>query len=165
MNDKTDIVQGVTRRLQEAGDAWPAALSDVLEMVLADVDCVTGTIHRLDPGTGRLHVLAYKGIPEAILDRVRDIPIGKGMAGMAAERRAPVQVCNLQEDQSGVVRPGAKLTEMEGAVACPMLVEGELCGTIGVAKPTPYEFTDAEMQRLTGVAEAIGRVIRGTADR
>lgn len=164
MTEKIDIVQSVSRRLREAGGAWPAALPDVLEMVLADFDCVTGTIHRLDPGTGRLHIMAYKGIPEAILDRVRDIPIGKGMAGLAAERRAPVQVCNLQEDESGVVRPGAKQTQMEGAVACPMLVEGELCGTIGVAKPIPYEFTDAEIQRLTGVAEAIGRVIRGSSD-
>jgi putative methionine-R-sulfoxide reductase with GAF domain len=91
---------------------------------------------------------------------VQVIPIGKGMAGIAAMRREPVQVCNLQSDASGVVRPGAKLTQMEGSLAAPMLDGDRLCGVFGIAKPVPYEFTPAEQQLLLAVGAAIARARR-----
>ena len=63
-----------------------------------------------------------------------------------------MQVCNLQTDQSGVVRPGAKMTQMEGSLAVPMLDGGALRGVLGIAKPVAYEFTAAETQLLLDVA-------------
>ena len=103
-----------------------------------------------------LDLLAQRGIPESILPMVSKIPVGKGMAGLAAERREPVQVCNLQTDDSGDVRPGAKDTKMEGSVAAPMFdAEGELIGTIGVAKPVAYDFSDDEMNLLAEVGRTI----------
>ena len=44
------------------------------------------------------------------------IPFGKGMAGICAERREPVSMCNLQTDDSGVARPTAKETKVAGAL-------------------------------------------------
>lgn len=71
------------------------------------------------------------------------------MAGIAAERGEPVQVCNLQTDSSGVVRPGARDTKMEGSIAAPMLDSaGALKGTLGVAKPVAYDFTALECDLL-----------------
>ena len=105
-----------------------------------------------------LDLLAQRGIPESILPMVSKIPVSKGMAGLAAERREPVQVCNLQTDDSGDVRPGTKDTKMEGSVAAPMFdPAGELRGTLGVAKPVAYDFTDEEMALL----EELGRTIAG----
>src|SRR5262245_41894535 len=94
-----------------------------LEMILPHLSCITGTIHRLGPTPDHLVPLAQRGVPDSILDTVNRIPIGKGMAGLAAQRKEAVQVCNLQADNSGVARPGARETRMEGAVAVPMLVE------------------------------------------
>ncbi len=136
-------------------------LASVLEKTLKHFDCVVGTIHALDPATGMLKLLVQRGIPGAILDRVRMIPVGKGMAGLAAERREPVQVCNLQTDASGVAKPGAKETKMEGSISFPMLVGGQLRGTMGVAKPVPYEFTPEE----TGLLMEIGRLVGQTLGR
>ena len=127
-----------------------------LDLALNHFDCAVGTIHVLDPQTNMLRLLADRGIPEAIKDRVRQIPIGKGMAGLAAQRLQPVQVCNLQTDESGVAKPAAKLTEMKGSIALPILVDGKLRGTFGVGKPTEYEFTPAETQALLHIAELIG---------
>lgn len=127
--------------------------SQLLDAVLAHFDCPVGTVHLLDGGDGLLHLAAQRGLPEAVLGRVGVIPIGKGMAGIAAERREPVQVCNLQTDQSGVVRPGAKLTQMEGSLAVPMLDRGSLRGVLGVAKPVAYEFSAGETRLLLAVAE------------
>jgi hypothetical protein len=44
---------------------------------------------------------------------------------------------------------------MEGSIAAPMLDGGKLRGTIGVAKPTTYEFTSEESSRLLRIGELI----------
>ena len=124
-------------------------LPQVLDQLLERFACTTGTVHLLDEQPGMLKLVAQRGIPEIVLDKIKVIPVGKGMAGIAAERRAPVQVCNLQTDSSGVVKPGARDTKMEGSVAAPMLnAQGVLKGTLGVAKPVPYDFTEQECDLL-----------------
>jgi signal transduction protein with GAF and PtsI domain len=143
------------------GGATEATLLAVLDRVLGHFECVTGTIHALDPASGRLRLQAQRGIPPAILDRVVLIPVGKGMAGIAAERREPVQVCNLQTDTSGVAKPGAKETRMEGSIAVPMLVGGRLRGVLGVAKPVAYDFSEAETNLLLEIAAVIGDRLGG----
>ena len=88
------------------------------------------------------------------------IPIGKGMAGIAAERMQPVQVCNLQTDASGVAKPGAKDTKMEGSISAPMILDGKLRGTLGAAKPIPYEFSDAESSLLLEAGAIIASFLK-----
>ncbi len=46
---------------------------------------------------------------------------------------------------------------MEGSLAAPLLLDGQLHGTIGIAKPVPYEFSDEEIAALTRISEAICR--------
>ena len=131
----------------------------LLTQTLATFDCTTGTLHRLDPETGLLLLVAYAGMPEFLLPKISQIPIGKGMAGIAAERREAVQLCNLQTDESGVARPAARNTKVEGSIALPLLLNGELHGTLGIAKPVPYDFTDDEVAALMQLGEAICRVL------
>ncbi len=157
MNQTTNDVKLLTEIdtiLAERG-ATNDALLAILDRTLTRFDCVTGSIHLLSKADNMLELLAQRGIPEAILDRVRHIPIGKGMAGIAAERLAPVQVCNLQTDDSGVAKPGAKMTEMKGSIAAPMFAGNELRGTIGVAKPQEYEFTPQEQTLLLEIGQRI----------
>ncbi len=149
------LVDAVTPHLTSNPPAWPA----ILELLSKHFDTVVGTIHLLRDD-GLLHIAAQRGLPPPVLDKVSVIPIGKGMAGIAAERRAPVQVCNLQTDQSGVVRPGAKMTQMEGSLAAPMLDGDRLVGVLGVAKPVAYDFTEAEQARLLEVGACIARRLR-----
>ena len=149
------LLREVEARLADR-TAGEADLLAVLDRVLAAFSCSVGTIHRLRPGAALLELSAQRGLPEAILPRVRAIPIGKGMAGLAAERREPVQVCNLQNDDSGVAKPAARDTRMEGSISLPMIGAGELRGTLGVAKPTVYEFTPEEIRLLLAVAAVIG---------
>lgn len=148
------LLHAIQSRL-EGAPLNEAVLRSVLDMTLAHFNCVVGTLHRLNPESGLLELIAARGIPDAIMDRVGLIPIGKGMAGLAAERMEPVQVCNLQTDDSGVAKPGAKLTEMEGSVAAPIIIDGKLVGTIGVAKPQSYEFTEEERELLMAVGRTM----------
>jgi signal transduction protein with GAF and PtsI domain len=134
-------------------------LLTVLDRLLAHFGCAVGTIHRLDPGSGLLQLQAQRGLPDMLRPRVDRIPLGKGMAGLAAERRQPVQVCNLQTDTSGVAKPAAKETRMEGSIALPILDGDALRGVLGVAKPTAYEFTAAETALLQEGANIVGKFL------
>lgn len=132
---------------------WQKLLSETITAF----DCTTGTIHTLDPDTQLLMLKAMQGIPEFLLPKMSQIPIGKGMAGIAAERLAPVEMCNLQTDASGVARPAAKETKVEGSIAAPMLLEGKLYGVLGIAKPVPYDFTETEISELMKIGEEVSR--------
>ena len=56
--------------------------AETLTTILAKFDCETGTLHGIDPQTLRLKLLAHQGIPPFLLDKIDQIPIGKGIAGM-----------------------------------------------------------------------------------
>jgi putative methionine-R-sulfoxide reductase with GAF domain len=131
-----------------------------LEEILASFDCVTGTLHVLNMENGLLELKGQVGIPDFLLPKMSTIPIGKGMAGIAAERMEAVQVCNLQTDESGVARPAAKDTKVEGAITAPMILEGKLYGTLGIAKKEPYEFNEAETAALMEVATALAQKLK-----
>src|SRR5882724_11002248 len=105
-------------------DGIGSDLEQSLSLILAHFRAQLGTIHTLE-ADGLLHLRAHSpGIPEPVLAVTRIIPIGKGMAGLAVERRAPINVCNLQQDKSGDVRPGAQTTGAMGSLCVPML-EGD----------------------------------------
>jgi signal transduction protein with GAF and PtsI domain len=156
---KETLLGGIRSILEKGGNADPA-LDQVLAKLLDAFQCQVGTIHTVDSSTGMLKMRARRGIPDQILDKVRMIPIGKGMAGIAAERKQPVQVCNLQSDASGVAKPGARDTKMEGSISAPMLLNGKLYGTLGVAKPVPYEFTDEESGALMDAGALIASFVK-----
>lgn len=134
---------------------WQQLLTDVISAF----DCTTGTIHFLDEESQLLKLQAQQGIPEFLLPKMQEIPIGKGMAGIAAERRQPVEMCNLQTDESGVARPAARETKVEGSIAAPMMLEGELHGVLGIAKPVPYDFTEEEVSELMKIGEEMSRCL------
>ena len=94
------------------GLAWPRDAGLILTEMAAD----SGTIHLLGED-GVLHLKAAStGIPQVMLDTIQEVPVGKGMAGLAVERKEPVNACNIQTDTSGDVRPGARVTGLQGSV-------------------------------------------------
>lgn len=144
---------------QPADLATGGAYQSILEVVLEAFSCVTGTIHSLNVETQLLELQAQQGIPEFLLDKVNQIPIGKGIAGAAAKQREAVQMCNLQTDTSGVARQDAKKTEVAGSLAVPMLKQDDLKGTIGIGLQEPYDFTSEEIDQLNQVAAWLARAL------
>lgn len=136
-------------RFVHDGAGWDAALDHILHALDAD----SGTIHLLEPD-GLLHLKAASaGIPDAVRETVRTVPVGKGMAGLAVERRQPVNVCNIDTDTSGDVRPGARLTGLQGSIVVPILRGDVAIGALGVATRHERTFTADE----TALLVAVGR--------
>lgn len=135
-------------------------LEAALELTLAHFRAESGTIHRLVEG--RLALRAHsRGMPAPVLELIREIPVGKGMAGLAVERRAPVTACNLQTDASGDVRPGARATGLRGSIVVPMLAGEEPVGALGIGNQAERDFTPEETELLL----AAGRVLAAWGDR
>jgi len=126
---------------------------EVLDASLRHFGCQAGTVHLLRAGA--LKLAAYSGIPPHVAQIFETVPIGKGIAGLAAERREPITICNLQTDASGQARPGAKATGMEGSLAVPMLADGELRGVLGIAKAAAYDWSGDETQLLLQIAAGL----------
>jgi L-methionine (R)-S-oxide reductase len=79
------------------------------------------------------------------------------MAGLAVERRRPVNVCNIETDTSGDVRPGAKRTGLQGSIVVPILRGNEAIGALGVANHRQRTFTDDEAALLMEVGRRLAR--------
>jgi L-methionine (R)-S-oxide reductase len=129
-------------------------MRDVLAAILGRFAADTGTIHRLDGDV--LLLEAEVGLPPPVVAIVRRVPVGKGMAGLAAERNAPVSSCNIQVDTTGDVRPGARQTGVNGAIVVPIRDEaGAVRGTLGIGVHREYEYDADEIARLLAEAARI----------
>ncbi len=128
---------------------------EVLSRIIRHFGADSGTIHLLEED-GQLHLAAAsEGIPAQVMDAIRTIAVGKGMAGLAVERRQPVDACNIQTDQSGDVRPGAKATNLAGAIVVPIFRGDEVVGALGIANRSERAFSEAEVAELMDAGRKI----------
>ncbi len=135
-------------KLEGVNELRGLSLAAAIQRVLGHLGADSGTLHTLRPD-GDLYLAAYAGrVPEALLPVIRRIPVGKGMAGVAAQRGEPVQVCNLQTDSSGVVRPGARVSGNRGAICVPTVSKGRIVGVLGVGVERERNFTGDEVAWL-----------------
>ena len=148
MTDDRDLLA----ELESAGSE-DEALGRILRHFGAD----SGTIH-LVGDDGVLHLrAASRGIPPQVLDTVRRVPIGKGMAGLAVERKQPVSACNIQTDATGDVRPGARETGLQGSIVVPILRGDDAIGALGIANHHERTFSGEETELLLAAGRTLAR--------
>lgn len=129
--------------------AWLAAF-------LAEHRGVAGSVH-VERG-GDLYLTAAANLPPPVVATVAHVVRGKGMAGLAQIQRQPVQTCNLQTDDSGRIKPGAKAVSAQAAVALPVLDEGGgIAAIVGIAFA---EEGDLPPDRVDGLMKAAATVPR-----
>ena len=130
------------------------ALTKLLHDTVAEFRADMGTLHLLDARDGQLHLAALVGeVPPPVRQMIAVIPIGKGIAGETAQRRAPVSICNIQRDESGVTRPAAKTIGTQGALCVPILDDDRLIGTLGIGCNGERTFSEEETKRLLAIAK------------
>ncbi|MGI0087717.1 MAG: GAF domain-containing protein [Nitrosotalea sp.] len=120
---------------------------DWLGSLLDEFGAISGTVHICEEQGLRL--VAAVNIPDVVKETVNWLPSGKGMAGLALERGEPIKTCNLVDDRSGNVRPGAKAVNAKAAVAIPIRDhKGSIVAVVGVAFADEREIGDWELQEL-----------------
>jgi len=128
------------------------ALENWLKGYITGNGGVAGTVH-VRQGENLL-LGAAVNIPPPVIEKVQTVPSGKGMAGLAMERDAPVQTCNLKDDKTGDVRPGAKAVSANAAAAIPIHDgAGNVRGVVGIAFMEEREIGEEELSKLKKQAE------------
>jgi L-methionine (R)-S-oxide reductase len=130
----TDAIRALPlqiKSLLQAATSREVSLTQVLQLVLTAYRSETGTIHRLDVEKQLLYLAAQIGMPPFLMETIKVIPVGKGIAGQTVVRGGPVTICNLQTDTGGIAKPDAKKTGVGGALCVPLRSRGKIVGTIG----------------------------------
>ena len=113
-----------------------------------------GTVHLFE--NDGLRLAAAVNIPPPVQKVVEWVPNGKGMAGLALQRKEAVQTCNLQEDRSGAVKPGAKAVNAQAAVALPVMNQaGDVRAVVGIAFQDEREFSAGDIAELSASASSL----------
>jgi hypothetical protein len=130
------------------------ALQDWLQTFIGTHDGVAGTVHvREHDG---LKLAASVNIPPPVARAVEWVPNGKGMAGLAMQRKEPVQTCNLQEDNSGNVKPGAKAVNAQAAIALPVIsADGQVKAVVGIAFHGERDFSAQDIDEMSRSASTL----------
>ena len=125
---------------------------------LKSAGAAAGTVHlHVDGG---LRLAAAVNIPPPVQQAVEWVPNGKGMAGLALQRGEAVQTCNLQEDRTGAVKPGARAVNAQAAIAMPVREEGGgIVAIVGVAWMEERAIEGAELARLETSARLLVEVM------
>ena len=134
---------------------------ELLEQLLVDVGAVAGTVH-IREGQG-LRLAAAVNIPDVGKKAVGWVPSGKGMAGLALEQGKPIKTCNLREDRTGNVRPGAREVGARAAVALPIRDgHNSIVAVIGVAFDDERAIDNGYLRdledKVRGIADELERV-------
>jgi L-methionine (R)-S-oxide reductase len=125
-----------------------------LELIIGELGGIAGTVH-VQRGED-LYLTAAHNIPASVVAIVAHVPHGKGMAGVAQVRKQPVQTCNLQTDETGNIKPGAKAVDAQSAIALPVLDDtGAVRAVVGIAWSKEGEIESAEAQEMMETAAAL----------
>lgn len=125
-----------------------------LRSFLSDHGGVAGTVHRLEGEV--LKLSSAVNIPPPVVKVTEIIPKGKGMAGLAWERNQAVATCNLKDDKSGDVRPGAKAVDAQAAVAIPVhSAAGAVRAVVGIAFMGERDFSEQELKAFEASAASL----------
>lgn len=126
-------------------------MQEWLSTYLQGTGAVAGTVH-IRQGDG-LALSAAVNIPPPVIEAVRWVPWGKGMAGMALQSGEAVTTCNLKEDDTGRVKPGAKAVSAQAAIALPVKdAKGSVLAVVGIAFSEEREINASEVDQLTALA-------------
>jgi L-methionine (R)-S-oxide reductase len=125
-----------------------------LRELLAKHAAVAGTVHVVRGDI--LAITAAHNIPPKVQELTAAIPVGKGMAGLAWQHDKPIQTCNLKDDTSGQVRPGAKAVDARAAVAVPVHdASGTVRAVVGLAWMDERELTEQELSAIARDAASL----------
>lgn len=125
-----------------------------LEEFLNEFDAVAGSVH--EQRGEDLYLTAAKNLPQSLISAIAHVPRGKGMAGLAQVRKAPAQTCDLQTDNTGAVKPGAKAVNARAAIAVPVLSPGgDVLAVVGAAWMTEGDISADREQAITQAAASL----------
>ncbi|MGE5307745.1 MAG: GAF domain-containing protein [Deltaproteobacteria bacterium] len=105
----------------------------------------------IDEARGELVVRATQSISEAY-NKKPNLKLGSGIAGMVAAQNKAYTVKDLQKEPRYINREIAKREHLVSLASVPLSVKGKVIGVLNCYTSEKHDFTDAELDLLTGLA-------------
>jgi len=133
--------------LDESMNRW-------LRDLLGRHGAIAGSVHVVRGDA--LEIAAAHNIPPKVQEVTAKIPLGKGMAGLAWQHDKAISTCNLQEDGTGAVKPGARAVDGKAAIALPVHeASGVVRAVVGLAWADERDLPDALVAQIAGDAASL----------
>lgn len=164
--DKTDF----SRQLKALAKISQAITSDLyLEDVLKLIVNVTAEVMGskicslllLDSEKDELVIKATQSVSEEY-NKKPNIRLGEGIAGLVVKGGKPIQVPDVRKDERYKNR---KIAEKEGLcslLSVPLTVKGKVIGALNCYTSAPHEFSEAEINVMTAIANQAAIVIENS---
>jgi signal transduction histidine kinase len=129
-------------------------LETVLSTIVAKATQLSGTeagaIYVFDDATQEFRLRATYGMDDKIIAEIRDrhIRIGETAIGVAAERRLPVQIPDIQNDPSSLVLDVIVRAGFRAWLTVPLLGTDRVVGALVVRRKAPGEFPKHTVELL-----------------
>ncbi|MER6155552.1 GAF domain-containing protein [Streptomyces sp. NPDC001868] len=118
-----------------------------------------GSVHLSEPAEeGEIVLVASHNLPVSVRNGTAVIPLGKGMAGTAAQRRAPVAISDFQTDTTGVAVRGGRAAGSQGSLTLPVFHpedDTRLVAVVGLGFTEQRDFTAEEITKYAEDATTV----------
>jgi L-methionine (R)-S-oxide reductase len=118
-----------------------------------------GSVHLTEPAAeGEMVLVAAHNLSVSIQNGAAIAEIGKGMAGVTAQRRAPLTFADLKTDTSDIPHPQDRDSGSRGSIIVPILAadrDNEIAAVVGLGFPTPREFSEPDVKAYVADAESV----------
>ncbi|MGW0713066.1 GAF domain-containing protein [Streptomyces sp. NPDC002643] len=122
-----------------------------------------GSVHLSEPADeGEIVLVASHNLPPSVRNGTATIPLGKGMAGTAAQRREAVAISDFQSDTTGVAVRGGRAAGSKGSLTLPVFDpedDTRLLAVVGLGFPEQRDFTPADIAKYSADATTVLAII------
>lgn len=152
----------VTRALAEAA-TFTEASSTILQAICEGLGWDLGEIWTVDEQAGVLRCLQIwhspelKAQPFTAFTKQTAFPKGTGLPGRVWSNAEPAWVADVTQDPEFVRAPMAALAGFHGALACPIMLNGEVYGVIGFFSRHKGRSYEDLLQMLSAMSSQIGQ--------
>lgn len=126
-----------------------------------------GSVHLSEPADeGEIVLVASYNLPPSVRNGTATVPLGKGMAGTAAQQREAVAISDFQSDNTGVAAPGGRAAGSKGSLTLPVFHpedDTKLLAVVGLGFPEQRDFTPEEIATCSTDATTVLAIIMSGA--
>jgi phosphotransferase system enzyme I (PtsP) len=133
-------------------------LQNVVELVAKRLDTDVCSVYLVEEDLTRLTLSATIGLYREAVGRVQ-LPVGEGLVGLAAERRAPVVVEQAERHPRYKYFPETGEERFSSLMAVPLIVRGVTIGVLVVQTREPRHFDRREVDMFQTCAQLIAPVV------
>jgi diguanylate cyclase (GGDEF)-like protein len=155
LNALHSVFSRITERLNTE-DVVHAALDQAAQLVDAEI-----VVLRLLKGDVLEVAGSVSRQPDVVLD-LSPVQLGNGLMGQLAETGKSIRV---EQDVSRLMGPGQGIRGAQSGLAVPVMIHGNILGTVGCWSLTPSAFSTEDQQLLEMLATQIAAAIAAASSR